>query len=220
MPRRTEIFTNGGYYHLFNKTIENKNIFVDTKQAQLFKNLIKYYQLQEINCKYSKRNLPKTKNLLKKPEKKLVNILCYCLMPNHFHLLVKQEAEQGITQFISKVINAFTRTYNEINHRKGPLFISRFKAVRIYTEAQLLHVSRYIHLNLYSSGIVQSLTELRTSPNCSLREYLNLQADFCDIQKILCFFNNSPEKYFKFISDHSEYQKTIEYNKHIQMWEK
>lgn len=77
----------------------------------------------------------------------LVKILCYCLMPNHFHLLLKQITDNGIQEFVKKVCGGYTSYFNIKNERQGHLFQGPFKAVLVDKESQFLHLSRYIHLN-------------------------------------------------------------------------
>ena len=87
-------------------------------------------------------------------DQRLVSILAYCVMPNHFHLLLKQEVEGGISTYLRRLTVSFVRYYNILHKQKGPLFESFFKAVLIESENQLLHVSRYIHLNPTSAKLV------------------------------------------------------------------
>lgn len=78
-------------------------------------------------------------------------------MPNHFHLLLQQIRDGGITEFISKLTNSYTRYFNIRNKRIGPLFQGEFKAVHVETDEQLIHLSRYIHLNPIVSYITKKL---------------------------------------------------------------
>jgi len=140
MPLRKEILSNNNYYHIFNKTIDSKQIFNSKSLLILFKNLLEYYISDKSIFRYSVVNKDKNKPYVKKilqeikiDKNWLVEIYSYCLMPNHFHLLLKQKKENGIIIYLQKILNAFVRTYNQIFDRKGPLFIPRFKAVQIYS---------------------------------------------------------------------------------------
>lgn len=84
-----------------------------------------------------------------------LEIISYCLMPNHFHLLVKQVIDHGIVKCLNNFSNSYTRYFNIRHDRVGPLFQGRFKAVRIETDEQLLQVSRYIHLNPVASSLIE-----------------------------------------------------------------
>ena len=152
---------------------------------------------------------------MEKGGKTYIDIVAYCLMPNHFHLLVKQNVNLGITKFLGDFQNSYVKFFNLRNDRVGPLFQGRFKAVNIISDEQLLHVSRYIHLNPSSSNIVRidRLTNYKWS---SLPEYLNkLNFNFCQKETILNNFKNI-DKYKEFVFDNAEYQqglKKIEYLK-------
>ena len=82
---------------------------------------------------------------------RVVDLICFCLMPNHFHLLLRQIEEDGIVKFVRNFQIGYSRYLNEKEKRSGALFEGQFKAVRVENDEQLIHVSRYIHLNPYSS---------------------------------------------------------------------
>ena len=119
----------------------------------------------------------------------LAEIVAYCFMPNHFHFLLKQKANDGISKFIANFTNSYGRYFNSKNKRNGPLFQNRFRATRIETEQQLLHVSRYIHLNPYSAYLVKNLKELEVYPYSSLPEYIGkTDSEFCYKENVLHYF--------------------------------
>ena len=136
-------------------------------------------------------------------------------MPNHFHLIIKQVVENGISKFIGNVTNSYTRYFNTKNERVGPLFQGKFKAKRIETEEQFFHLSRYVHLNPYSSYVVKTLEDLENYPFSSLPEYLGkVQTNFCTKEVILENFKNKTE-YKRFLFDQVDYQKKLEEIKHL-----
>jgi hypothetical protein len=90
-------------------------------------------------------------------------------MPNHFHLLVKQSQRNGIPEFMQKVQDSFAKYKNTRYKRTGGLYEGPFRAMRVKTENQLLHLSRYIHLNPHTSRVVPSLKELHDYPWTSCR---------------------------------------------------
>ena len=140
---------------------------------------------------------------------KLVEVLCFCLMPNHFHLLLKQNVDGGISKYLSNFQNSYTRFFNTVHKRDGPLFLSRFKAVEIETEEQLLHVSRYIHLNPYVGSVVQSLGNLRGYPWSSLVEYVEGdEENFVNTRLILSSFKTR-DSYLKFVLDEADYRRNL-----------
>jgi putative transposase len=127
-------------------------------------------------------------------------------MPNHFHLLVKQVQENGISRLLSKLSNSYTRYFNVKHQRIGPLFQGSFKAIRIESEEQLNHLSRYIHLNPLIDYLVK---DLRNYPYSSYPEYLGL-SDFnlCTRKAIIESFK-SVKDYEKFVLDQEGYAREI-----------
>ena len=151
---------------------------------------------------------------LKQEKEFWVEIIAYCLMPNHFHLLVKQSKDNGTFNFMRLFQNSYAHYFNRKNDRKGSLFEHRFKAVRIATEEQLFHLSRYIHLNPYSSYIVKGLPALAKYPHSSLPEYLSShEPQLCQKEIILNKFANR-SAYKKFVFDQADYQQSLEKIKH------
>ena len=133
-------------------------------------------------------------------------------MPNHFHLLLKQLNDGGVQEFIRKVSNSYSKYFNTKNKRVGPLFQGEFKAVTIESDEQLLHVSRYIHLNPYVSGLVKDLKDFRYS---SYLDFIGLRNDtLCNKKVILSFFKSSKE-YKDFVSDQKSYGIELERIKHL-----
>ncbi len=166
-----------------------------------------YYQILGPKPKFS-RFLP---NNFKLNNNKIVDIICYCLMPNHFHFLLKQVKESGITEFISKLSNSYTKYFNTKNQRVGPIFQGEFKSVHIETNEQLLHVSRYIHLNPIISYIAKDLKNFKWS---SYTEYIGeLDSALCSKEIILDQFKLKKD-YKDFILDQLEYARTLESTKH------
>lgn len=143
--------------------------------------------------------------------KKIVEIICYCLMPNHFHFLLKQVREGGITEFISKISNSYTKYYNIKNNRVGPLLQGDFKAVHVESDEQLIHLSRYIHLNPLVGYVTKDLEIYRWS---SYREYIGLDnSEICAKDIILGQFK-SLDDYKQFVLDQEDYAKNLEMIKH------
>jgi len=145
---------------------------------------------------------------------KNIEINCFCLMPNHFHLLVKQTKDRGISKFMANFQNSITKYRNKKYDREGHLFKGQFKAVHIEDTDQLLHIHRYIHLNPYASLIVGSIGELKDYPYSSLRQYLGLDKGFCESEIILSNYKNV-ENYERFVFDQADYQKRLKEVKHL-----
>ena len=137
-------------------------------------------------------------------------------MPNHFHLLLKQIIDGGISKFMSNFTNRYTRYLNTKNDRNGPIFQGRFKAIRIETDEQLLHVCRYIHLNPYTSYVVKTFSNLEKYPYSSFPEYLGkTKREFCNKELILHHFNKDRKDYKKFVFNQANYQRELNKIKHL-----
>ena len=142
MPGRITPLVSGEYYHIYNRGSEKRDIYTQPRDYTRFQKTFYYYQFSDPKPKFSQF---KKSNLFKPLlNEKLVEIICYCLMPNHFHFLIKQLKEKGISIFLSQLSNSYTKYFNVKYGRIGPLLQGAFKAVRIETDEQFIHVSRYI----------------------------------------------------------------------------
>jgi putative transposase len=140
------------------------------------------------------------------PKKPLVLILGYCLMPNHFHLIAKQLVDGGIQKFMRHSLNSYVRYYNTKYDRVGTIFQGKFKDKIIEDSEQLMHLSRYIHLNPFVSKIVD---EPEKYPWSSYNQYLkNKKGRLCSPKIILELFD-STQKYRDFVDDYSEYARSL-----------
>ncbi|MGB9680833.1 MAG: transposase [Minisyncoccia bacterium] len=222
MPRRKLPLVEGEYYHIFNRSIDRKPIFIYKKDVLRAIKSLDFYRLAETNkVKFSDFNIwsdEKKQEFLEKfcdKNNHLVEILSYCFMPNHYHFLLRQEKEDGISKFISQFQNSYTRFFNTKYKRKGHIFEGQFKAVRVETEEQLIHLSRYIHLNPYSSFVVKEINDLITYPYSSLMGYLSdKEGKFLNKEIILSHFKNK-KAYKKFVFNQADYQRELERIKHL-----
>ncbi|MBU3925614.1 transposase [Patescibacteria group bacterium] len=149
---RKEKFVPGEYYHIYNRTIFNKPEFKDRKNiARLQQSFILANSTKSSEAfQFLRNNYDATvEDAIKiiNKGKKLVDVLCYVIMPDHYHLLLKEKTEKGIIDFVRKCDISISKYINKKNNRKGPLFESRFKSKHINTNQYLLHLSLYIHLN-------------------------------------------------------------------------
>lgn len=142
-----------------------------------------------------------------------VDLITFCLMPNHIHLLIKQISDGGISKFMRQVSDSFTRHFNTKYKRVGPLFQGAFKAVRIETNEQLLHVSRYLHLNPLTSYVVREENFINY-PWSSLKDYLSKDSKLVNPKIVLSNFKASKD-YLKFVMDQADYGKELEKIKHL-----
>jgi len=149
--------------------------------------------------------------------KKFIKIVAYSLLPNHFHLILRQETNNGISCFINRLLTSYTKFFNTKNNRSGPLFEGRFKAILVETDKQLLHLVRYILLNPYSSNIVRKPVDLLSYPWSSFSEHYkkHKSLSLCDGEQIFISQFRNREKLKKFVLDHADYQKNLGKIKHL-----
>lgn len=227
MPGRMHIFENGKYYHVFNRTIDGKRPFSSILNCKQFIRILWYYRSEEAIMKLSNflKLTPTVQDLYAQrvylPFTHRVSILAYCLMPTHFHLLLKQEKNHGISDFLGYVQNSFTKYFNIKTGRTGSLFHTRFRSKPILEEETLKHVARYIHLNPYSSGIIEDVNEIVNYRWSSMQELHPTFANLMLITRpdlLLLYFGDDRDRYEKFVLDNAEYQKTLEYCKYSSKW--
>lgn len=219
MPLRTTIFATNEYYHIFNRGVAKQPIFTDKRDYERFLLNITYHQYRNLPCKLSRLlQLPtetrsKIINELERKNDKCVEIVAYVLMPNHFHLLVKQVADHGLSNFMSTNLNGYTKYFNTKHERVGHVFQGMFKAVRIGDDEQLIHISRYIHLNPFVSYLIKK-DELATYQWSSLPYYLGKESNLVFPQIVLSKFS-SGQDYLKFILDQASYAQELKRIEHL-----
>lgn len=183
-------FANNEYYHLFNRGVDKRKIFLDREDlSRFFQSMEEFNTLDPIGSIFenSRRKnqfgVPVSK--VSKEQKKLVNFICYALNPNHYHFILKQVAEDGIMKFMHRLGLGYALFFNNKYGRSGTLFEGRYKAVNIDSNEYLLHVSAYVNLNnkIHKIGDRDSKT--------SWEEYADRKkGGFCEKDIILEQFNN------------------------------
>jgi putative transposase len=134
---------NDEVYHIYNRGVEKRKIFLDNQDHFRF-----IHSLYEFNDKNPTLNFPIEVRLPKdKKREVLVEILAYCLMPNHFHLMLRQVKENGITEFMRKMGTGYTNYFNKKNKRVGSLFQGKYKMTHIQKESHYIYLPYYIHFN-------------------------------------------------------------------------
>lgn len=217
---RKIVLVNDEIYHVFNRGVEKRPTFTDKRELQRVIDAIRFYRFAELPFKLSKFfNISHNERIkilekIERENSKLVEILSFCLMPNHFHLLLKQIQDNGITNFMSKVSNSYAKYFNTKHERIGPLFQGRFKAVHIQTDEQLIHVSRYIHLNPAASFLIEA-EKLKNYQWSSYPEYLGLLSTGVSNKESVLSFFKSKDRYEEFVMDQVDYGKKLEQIKHL-----
>ena len=204
----------GEVYHIYNRGVEKRDIFMDDRDYIRF-----IHDLYEFNNTAAAKQYSRTSghhvgsstsNMMGLPgggeRERFVDILCWCLMPNHFHLMVRQRLENGISQFMQKIGTGYTHAFNARYNRSGVLFQGKFKWKHVSNNAQFLHLPFYIHANPIDlieygwrdtgvadlKGIMRFLESYRWS---SFRDYIGVKnfSSLLDDQKIIWGGKTSPE---------------------------
>ena len=206
MSYRKDPLSTGHYYHIYNRSIAGYKIFNNQNEFQRFRDAMIFYMASNRLLKFA-RHLdlsPKNKHQMDFNEDEYqVRIVAYCLMPTHFHLLLEQLRDNGITKYLSSISESYSRYFNIKHKRNGPLWESRFKNVLVGSDEQLIHLTRYIHLNPTSANLVDKPEEWDYS---SYSEYVTGEEKICQYKDII---NIAPKDYKKFIDDRKDYQREL-----------
>lgn len=194
MPARNTIktFVKDGYYHIYNRGVEKRTIFEDTQDYKVFLKYLKEYLSPAPDIKDLKtiftiqgtsfKGIPRQiKNYNKK-----IELVAYCLMPNHFHFLINQKDTRIMENFMRSFLTRYSMYFNRKYNRVGPLFQGIYKAVLIKDDPYLLHLSRYIHLNPseHTKDLINTYS--------SYADFLGLKkTEWINPSFILNFFDNS-----------------------------
>lgn len=207
-------FYQGEIWHIFNKSIANFGIFNDLNNSYRFTNTFSYYNNKltlESFSKFLKKNSKyKNEKIIYPKDNSLSKILSYCIMPDHYHFLLKVLEDSSLSKFINNVENSFTRYFNIKFYRKGPLWQSAFKSVEIRSNTQLLHVSRYIHLNPITSNLVDKPEDWTFSSYKDFITDKNLLNNFMKEISI-----DDIDDYRQFVENNIEYQRELKHIKKL-----
>ena len=213
---RKDPLVNNHYYHVFSRSIAKYVIFSDQEDYDRFYQLLDFYRFIDFNYKYSHflvlttSNKEEIRNEITIRNDRHVDMVAYCLMPTHIHLILKQVKDGGISKYMSRVLNSYSRYFNTKHGRIGPLWSGRFKSVLIDHDEQLLHITRYIHLNPTSANLID---KPENWPSSSYNEYIGE----CDNR--LCRFGNivdmSTTEYKKFTENQKDYQRNLSIIKYL-----
>jgi len=185
------------YYHLYARGASRKPIFLEHDDFLYFLSLFQRY--------LSSEKLVNSAGVAYKKLHEDIELVSYCLMGNHFHLLVYQKLEGGMQQLMRSVMVSYSRYFNSKYQRSGSLFETRYKASRVSSDEYLMHVSRYIHLNPKDWEVYpySSIAYVRheTSPEWVHGEHVTR-------------LFSSPDAYIEFIRDYEDIHDIYESLKH------
>ncbi len=214
--KRKHPLSTGNVYHILNKSIAGYTIFtsykdyfrmiqmlqffaVESKEFPRFARFLEVVDTQ--NKSFGELFFDKTKD-----SNRAVQIIAYCIMPTHFHLILKELKDDGISKYVGNLSNSYARYFNTKYKRKGRLWEGTFKNVLVESDEQLLHLTRYIHLNPATAGLVNDAEKWKYS---SYREYLKsneVKYPFCEFEDVPYI---NPSEYMKFVKDQKEYQREL-----------
>jgi putative transposase len=219
MPAKNSLkqYVKNGYYHIYNRGVEKRKIFLDKQDYAVFISYLKQYLLpKDEKALNEKLSDPKTSSKERDKALKLlrmnnfakeVALLAYCLMPNHFHFFIKQNRPESIDRFMQSLATRYTTYFNKKYKRVGSLYQGVYKAVLITSDEQFLHLSRYIH----QQSLVMRLQgeTLQEQQPCSYYEYLGRRkTEWVHPEEVLAYFDKANPKlsYENFIkqNDNSE----------------
>ena len=195
--RDYKTFAPGNYYHVFNRGNGKNNIFLDPQDYGIFIHRVmeNFFpeneppkELSSLDLKYHRKKLPA----------EAFSLICYCLMPNHFHFLIRQNGNVKISKLIQKLCTGYAKYFQKKYEHTGHLFQGAFKAINVENESYLMWLSAYIHQNPGVGGIVENLEDY---PYSSYPDYIGKRNEnLCSKDIILVKFKNADD-YKKFVED-------------------
>lgn len=199
MPSRnaTKNYIENGYYHIYNRGVEKRIIFLDEHDYGVFLSYLKEYLLPKNENQNIKRIMEP--GISSKERQRIlellsrnnffqeINLLAYCLMPNHFHFFVKQKSKGAIDKFMNSLGTRYSMYFNRRYKRVGGLYQDVYKAALVQTSEHFLHLSRYIH---------KQASEINANQPCSLPEYLGTRTtSWIATEEILSTFSEDENAY-------------------------
>ena len=209
--RKTE-FANGEYYHIYNRGVDKREVFLDRNDYLRFIRSVKEFNGQNsIGSIFHLESRRKTLKALSASslrhsmpsgqEQPLVAIICYCLNPNHFHFILRQETNDGISKFMHKLGMGYTNFFNKKYNRSGSLFQGRYKSIHINSNEYLLHLSVYVNAN----HAIHDYKE-KDWPYSSYLDYAGKrEGKLSSKATILGQFDDNPREYEKFMQNNINY---------------
>lgn len=214
MSTRKIKFANKEFYHIYNRGVDKREVFLDERDYDRFLLAVillndeqdalldKWRDLRKCNSKITLSNFRRLN--LRKP---LVDIIAFCFNPNHYHFILRQVREKGIEKFMHRLGTAYTMFFNKKYKRTGALFQGSFKSIYIDSNDYLLYLSAYVNKNYFIHGYKGANWK-----HSSLSEYKNKNNklgrinNVCKPASILRQFKN-PADYIKFLNENAVYLK-------------
>ncbi len=202
---RKIVFSEGEFYHIYNRGVDKRKIFLSVSDYRRFLALL--YHANDSAPAHIANTLKRRKFtdiFQEKRETPLVAIGAYCLMPNHFHILMTPLVEGGISRFMLKLQTGYSMYFNLLNDRNGALFQGKFKAEHANSDVYLQYLYAYIHLNpiALQNRSWKSTSELdlermqsfvTTYPYSSCHSYILRNHSIADPKPFPDYFTNEAE---------------------------
>ena len=216
-----KLYVAGGNYHAYNRGVEKRLIFLDDQDYRVFLSFLKAYLSPQLDpnkvLEHPLDKMTGSRPVRIRPLRSFaeeVSLLSYCLMPNHFHLLLYQKELNGMARFLQALCTSYSMYFNKRWKRIGTLFQGPYKAAYIDRDSYLLHITRYIHLNPKEMTGSRPVT-VREYPYSSYAYYLRLkQAAWLHPEYVLGYFRSAQRRnyrdflsYDSFVEDYGEDSK-------------
>jgi REP element-mobilizing transposase RayT len=206
MSYRKISFANDELYHICNRGVDKRTIFESDEDRQRFiQSVLEFNGLEATGGIYENSFVKSKPTQLRSEASKLVTVVCFCLNPNHFHLILKQDTDNGVQKFLQRLGTGYTKYFNNKHKRTGSLFQGIFKAKHIDTNEYLLYLSAYVNLNdkvhqLRSEASKLSWSSWGEYAGESVEMAQSVFGEICDPSIILDQFENK-EEYKNFAED-------------------
>ena len=198
----------GEIYHIFNRGVDKRKIFSDKKDLERF-----FQSMMIFNSKVPVGSIHENRFQKEKKKEPLVNFVAYNLLPNHFHFILEQVSEGGISEFMKRLQGGYTWYFNKKYKRSGSLLQGTFKSKHVDSNEYLLYVSAYVNLNDQLGGLTAKLGKSSWSEFVDFNKQLNV----CEKKDIILGQFNSKNEYIKFafsvlesVKNNKEKQKELE----------
>ncbi|MFA4817234.1 MAG: transposase [Parcubacteria group bacterium] len=196
-------FEKGEFYHIYNRGTDKRNIFGDEWDFhRFFQSILEFNTVEPIGSIFE-NSFKNSKNRslghpMSKLDKRLVNIICYSVSPNHYHFILEPLVDKGIEKFMQKLGNGYTKYFNHKYKRSGVLFQGKFKSTHINSNEYLLHLSVYVNLN----NLVHKLGLRHPMSKSSWEEYIKSgEVGLCKNKEIILGQFRSKKEYKDFAEE-------------------
>ncbi len=185
MSRKLPDFQQGHFYHLYNRGTNKANIFFEERNYRFLLKRVKKYST-----------------------KFMISVIAYCLMPNHYHFLVRQDGEEIAGKLMQSVFNSYTKAVNNNYNRSGTLFEGPYRAIHVDDRSYLIHLCRYIHRNPLEAKLVKNIKDW---PYSNYHEWINLRNGLLYDPDFVKGYFKSSEEYVNFVTDYNSPKKLEQY---------